>query len=345
MDGPLVSIIVPARNEVENIGSCVRSILGQSYAELELIVVDDSSTDGTREAALAAASGDPRARVIRAPSPPDGWVGKSWACWIGYRESRGEILLFVDADSRLAPWAVAGVVEEIASRGVDVVTAVPTYACRTLACGAVEVALTSTIRAFCPYWRVSEPGGSPWVYGGFFAVKRAAYEAVGEHESVRWSTVEDRDLARLLAERGYSIEMVRGQGTVKFCWANGFAEALEAIARISSRDAPLETWKALLACSLVAAAWLLPPASLIASAFGPAYCAASSAIALALETCHESLALLSGEVEASPLSILLAPLGGLIVALGVWRGHLVKAGRRAIEWKGREVSLLPPEQL
>ena len=320
----------------------MRSILSQSYPNLELIVVDDSSTDRTPEVAARAASGDPRVRVVRAPRPPEGWVGKSWACWIGYSESRGDLLLFVDADSNLAPWAVAGVVEEVVSGGFDVVTAVPTFVCRTLACGAVEVALASTIRVFSPHWRVSDLRGNPWVFGGFFAVRRAAYEAVGGHEAVRWSTVEDRDLARLLKDRGYSIEMVRSEGAVRFCWAEGLKEALEAVARISSRDAPRERWMALLACSFVGVMWVLPPVLLFASLFGPTYSLASSIVALVLEAGHASLTLLSGEVDANPLSIPLSPAGGLIVAWGIWRAHLFRVRKRPVTWKGRCV-LPPPE--
>jgi chlorobactene glucosyltransferase len=96
---PLVSVIVPARNEAHNIAPCVSSILSTTYPNLELIVVDDNSTDGTADAARAAAAGDPRMRVIVCPPLPDGWFGKQWACTTGAKVAHGSVLQFTDADT------------------------------------------------------------------------------------------------------------------------------------------------------------------------------------------------------------------------------------------------------
>jgi chlorobactene glucosyltransferase len=96
---PLVSVIVPARNEAHNIARCVSSILSTTYPNLELIVVDDNSTDGTADAARAAAAGDPRMRVVVCPPLPDGWFGKQWACTTGAKVAHGSVLQFTDADT------------------------------------------------------------------------------------------------------------------------------------------------------------------------------------------------------------------------------------------------------
>ena len=96
---PLVSVIIPARNEAHNIARCVSSILSATYPNLELIVVDDNSTDGTGEIAGAAAQGDPRVRVITCPPLPEGWFGKQWACATGAKAARGSVLQFTDADT------------------------------------------------------------------------------------------------------------------------------------------------------------------------------------------------------------------------------------------------------
>jgi chlorobactene glucosyltransferase len=96
---PLVSVIVPARNEAHNIARCVSSILSSTYPNLELIVVDDNSTDGTADAARVAAAADPRMRVVVCPPLPDGWFGKQWACTTGAKVARGSVLQFTDADT------------------------------------------------------------------------------------------------------------------------------------------------------------------------------------------------------------------------------------------------------
>jgi chlorobactene glucosyltransferase len=100
---PLVSVIVPARNEAHNIARCVSSILSTTYPNLELIVVDDNSTDGTADSARAAAAGDPRMRVIVCPPLPDGWFGKQWACTTGAKVAHGSVLQFTDADTIHGP--------------------------------------------------------------------------------------------------------------------------------------------------------------------------------------------------------------------------------------------------
>jgi chlorobactene glucosyltransferase len=96
---PLVSVIVPARNEAHNIAPCVKSILSTTYPNLEVIVVDDSSTDGTAQVARDAAERDPRARFIASPPLPDGWFGKQWACVTGAKLSLCSVLQFTDADT------------------------------------------------------------------------------------------------------------------------------------------------------------------------------------------------------------------------------------------------------
>ena len=101
--GPLVSVVVPARNEQRDVAAAMASLRGLEYANVEVIVVDDQSSDGTLGAAREAAGRDPRVTVIAGAPLPDGWVGKSWACWQGVRAARGEWLLFTDADVIHAP--------------------------------------------------------------------------------------------------------------------------------------------------------------------------------------------------------------------------------------------------
>src|SRR6267142_721755 len=103
VDGPLVSVIVPARNESETIETVVGSVLATRYPHLELLVVDDRSTDDTAARVARIAAHDSRLRLIHGEELPDGWYGKPWACVQGYRAARGEILLFTDADTKHDP--------------------------------------------------------------------------------------------------------------------------------------------------------------------------------------------------------------------------------------------------
>ena len=120
---PLVSVVIPARNEAEAIGRTVAAFLAQDYAPLEVIVVDDRSTDGTTE--ILQSFSDERLHVIRGQETPVGWLGKPWALDQGARRARGELVLFVDADIVYAPQAVRAAVADIEKADVAMVTLLP----------------------------------------------------------------------------------------------------------------------------------------------------------------------------------------------------------------------------
>jgi chlorobactene glucosyltransferase len=99
----LVSVIIPARNESAVIATVLGSVLASAYRPLELLVVDDRSTDDTASRVAELARRDARLRLIAGQELPPGWYGKPWACVQGYRAARGELLLFTDADTRHEP--------------------------------------------------------------------------------------------------------------------------------------------------------------------------------------------------------------------------------------------------
>src|SRR5207253_4207054 len=125
--GPLVSVIIPARDEAVNIEACVRSAVATDYQAVEVIVVDDRSTDGTPEIVERLADGPEsrgRARLVRGAELPAGWFGKQWALVQGYRAARGELLLFVDADTRQHPELIARAVGVLTTERVALVSVV-----------------------------------------------------------------------------------------------------------------------------------------------------------------------------------------------------------------------------
>jgi len=128
---PRVSVIVPARNEVRNIERLVRSVLATTWPDLELIVVDDHSSDGTGALARTAGHGDPRLVVFEPPSLPEGWFGKQWACWCGAQRATGDRLLFADADTWHAPGLVARMVRAQDDSAADLLSVAGTQELRT----------------------------------------------------------------------------------------------------------------------------------------------------------------------------------------------------------------------
>src|SRR5262249_46565007 len=126
-DGPLVSILLAAKDEEGNIGDCIRSVLSSEYRNFELIVSDDRSADGTAREAEQAAAGDPRVRLLRITDLPDGWTGKMNAVRQGLAVARGELVLIIDADSRHTPQTLGAALAVQKRRNLDLLSLLPRF--------------------------------------------------------------------------------------------------------------------------------------------------------------------------------------------------------------------------
>lgn len=212
---PTLRVVVPARDEAAHIADCVRSILATEYPALELVVVDDHSSDGTAALAHQAAAGDARLTVVVPPPLPPGWLGKQWACAHGAAGARADFLLFTDADTRHAPDLHARLV----------------HAARRTRAGLVTIAGFQETRTF--WERVVQPFVfallALW-YGGPAAMNRSdrprrkiangqcllferrAYEALGGHAAVRARAAEDLAFAQGLTAAGGRVYLALGEG-------------------------------------------------------------------------------------------------------------------------------------
>ena len=211
---PLVSVIVPARNEARNIARCVRSILRSRYPTLELIVVNDHSQDDTAALAHDAAAGDARLRVVSSAPLPNGWFGKQWACATGVGVARGDVLLFTDADTEHAPDLLPRAVNALFRADVGLLTVAGHQETHSF----WERLLQPQV-----FWMLLvRYGGTESVShahraedvignGQFLLVRRAAYESIGGHESVRDKVAEDLMLAQRFFRAGHGVRLVRGE--------------------------------------------------------------------------------------------------------------------------------------
>ena len=212
-DAPLVSVIIPARNEAHNIARCITSILRTTYPKLELIVVDDSSTDDTSAVARATIGADPRATVIENQALPDGWFGKQWACANGARRARGRILQFTDADTVHAPDLVTRSVNAMLRTRADIFS----VAGRQELGGFWEKIIQPQIFTVLSmrYGGTESVNRSPRVSdkianGQCIFITRSSYDETGGHESVRASVAEDLMLAQRFFAAGKNLVLMLG---------------------------------------------------------------------------------------------------------------------------------------
>ncbi|HEU0028418.1 MAG TPA: glycosyltransferase [Ktedonobacterales bacterium] len=212
---PLVSIIVPARNEERNLPALLASLLAQDYPAFEVIVVDDASTDETGALADAYAERDRRRlSVIHGAGPAPGWTGKSAACWLGARVARGAWLLFTDADTRHEPGALRAAMALARAAHVEAVSLFPRQRCETFW---ERLLLPFAYQQYFVGVRTGSLGqveAPALANGQYFLISRRAYDAAGGHAAVAASVIEDVALAGALKRAGYPALMARGEAQV-----------------------------------------------------------------------------------------------------------------------------------
>lgn len=208
-NGTIVSVLIPARNEEANLRPTLESVLANRDVNFEVVVLDDHSTDGTPALVREFAVRDTRVRLESAPPLPAGWCGKPHACHVLAQRARGSILLFLDADVRLAADALARLRGVLQQRGVALASGVPrqelgTFSERMLIPQIHFILLGYLPMAFMRWtrWPAFSAG-----CGQLFVVRREAYEAVGGHAKIRATLHDGLKLPRLFRRAGYRTDL------------------------------------------------------------------------------------------------------------------------------------------
>jgi len=209
---PLVSILLPVKNEEINLEACLDRLLAQDYQPKEIIVINDHSLDRTAEILSRYRQlYTNEIRVLEAPPVPSGWTGKNWALAQGSPLARGDWLLFTDADTRHEPWSLSSALTHGEGKDLDLLTLAP----RCLTGGFWEKVLQPTAMALMGLWfpftRVNHPA-SPLSFGNgqYLLIRKKAYQAVGGHERVREAFLEDFALVREAKKARFRIECAIG---------------------------------------------------------------------------------------------------------------------------------------
>jgi len=202
---PLLSVLVPARNEEKRIGPCLESLLASDYPRLEVLVLDDHSSDGTADLVRHLARQHPRLRLLPGKDLPPGWTGKAWACQQLAQEAKGDFFLFADADTRLADLTLTRAVSLALEKKSDLLSLWPYLQSRTWSEHLVIPYVHLFILLYLPHWMGGRSPSLGAANGQFLLFRREAYEKIGGHTSVSGHLVEDIALARKLRAAGYLV--------------------------------------------------------------------------------------------------------------------------------------------
>jgi Glycosyl transferase family 2 len=324
-----VSVLLPVRNEADRVGPCLRALRAQTgVPRLDLVVLDDGSTDGTAEVVRGIAPG---ARLITGAPPPPGWLGKPYACaqLAAAADPAAAVLVFVDADVVLAPHAVAATVDLLARTGLDLLSPYPRQLAGSPAERLVQPLLQWSWLTFLPL-RAAERSTRPSLAaanGQLLAVRRAAYDRAGGHGAVRDQVIDDVALLRAIRRAGGRGGVADGTDLATCRMYDGWPALRDGYSKSlwSAFGSPAG---AAAVVGLLAGGYLLPAvAALRGSRVGLAGYAAGVAgrVIAARRTGGRAWP----DALAQPVSI------GVLGALTARSWRLRRAGRLA--WKGRPV--------
>lgn len=229
---PTVSVLIPARNESAVIAHTVRALLAQPEA-IEVLLLDDHSSDGTAALAHSAAAGDHRLRVLNGEPLPAGWLGKNWACHQLAQAATGEVLVFTDADVLWQPGALAAVLIELENTRADVLTVWPTQITQHWGERLVVPLMALALIGYLPVLAVHHLPGRVFAaaVGQCLVFRRAAYARLGGHAAVRASIVEDVALAAQAKGLRLRLRMAESAGLLHCRMYAGWAEVRAGFAK------------------------------------------------------------------------------------------------------------------
>jgi hypothetical protein len=331
---PALSVLIPARNEEANLAAALDAVLANRGAEFEVIVLDDGSTDRTAAIAADFAARDPRVRLETAPPLPAGWCGKPHACWQLARLARHPLLVFLDADVRLAPDALARLRDWMETRDAALGSGIPHQELGTFTERLLLPLIHFVLLGFLPLpamrlWRWPALGAG---CGQLFVARAAAYHACGGHAGIRHTWHDGLKLPRLFRRAGFATDLFDATDLARCRMYRGAAETWRGLAKNATEGlaAPgvIGPMTALLAGGQVAPAVLL-----LAAPWLPAAATAWAAAGLA---CAWLPRLVAAWRFRQPWgSALWHPLAVLVLLVNQWQAFFrAWRGRPAI-WKDR----------
>lgn len=345
---PLVSILIPARNEEANIEACVRSLLNQQYQQLEILVLDDQSSDQTaaivQRLIAGLASHQPgRLRLLQGTTLPQGWIGKNFACHQLARQAQGEYILFTDADTIHQPTMVKAIVGQMQRLNVQLLTAQPEQILGSLGEQLIIPLLNFTIMTLLPvaliYLR-PEPSLATG-NGQMLCFQRGAYQEIGGHEAVKGRMLEDVLLARAIKAAGYRMAYVDALELIQCRMYHSFAEVWSGFSKnlfaFYNYSLPFALGALLLNLLLFVAPPLILGASLLLAA--SSLLITLALLATLLPIAMRMLLALRFNQQTRGWALLLSLLHALsiiiecLILLNAIRWHHRKSGAR---WKGRD---------
>lgn len=337
---PLVSVIIAGRDEALTVGAALTSRLADDYPALEIIFVDDRSSDQTTAAALKVAGEDPRLRMVRVDDLPAGWLGKVHALARGTELANGTWLLFSDADVEVSPDALRRAVSYVIEHDFDMLALVPAYRTGSFAVDSIWAVFMRILAMVMDPAKVRDPRSKAAIGSGAFnLVSREAFERTPGFEHIRLETGDDAALGQMIKQAGGGIEMIDGRGCASVAVYRSVPDLVRGIEKNGSTMVDKPFPLVLMGFAVWTAIELAPLAGVVAWSVGaaPLWLGALAAIALTLNTATYAFALWTN--TRTWAAALVWPLGMVVFAFAIIRSVHLAHAQGGVYWRGTFYSL------
>ncbi len=338
---PLLSVLIPARNEAHNLPETLSSWLAQRYPRLEILVLDDASEDDTAQIVQSFAARDPRLRLLRGAPLPPGWRGKNWACHQLAQAAQGDYLLFTDADVRWDAEAVEAAMKAAQSLEADLLALWPHQETESwseyVLVPLIPLAVTFYLPVLAAH-HIAHPALAAAI-GQALLFRRKAYEAIGGHAALAANPLDDITLAQHIKAHGLALRLVEASQLIRCRMYRSWSEVRNGLSRSLLSAAGNRPWPLLAGVFLQLYLFLLPPLGWLLSWLFPfgqtLFPRPLFALAYGLSL---TARLIGALVHRQRLSqALLMPLSVTLLVLlafwGLWQRHRYGG----MSWKGRLV--------
>jgi hypothetical protein len=332
---PFVSVLIPARDEEKNIEKAVRAALANRDVDLEVVVMDDDSSDATADIVRRIAAEDDRVRLVSAPALPQGWCGKTHACARLSEQAAGDYFLFVDADVELSPDAAGRMVAQLESTGTDLISSVPDQITGTVLERTIIPLIHFVLLGYLPLAGMRNLQDTSWAAGcgQLFMARRDAYETAGGHEAFQGFRHDGLWLPRVFRRAGFKTDLFDASDLAVCRMYDRDPDLIQGFTKNATEGmatpVAIVPWTVLLVGGQVLPFLLLPFIDPMSSAIS------TKLVLLAIGLVMITRFALTIRFKQSLLGSLLHPVGILLIVAIQWFALFQSYSGKTIAWKGR----------
>lgn len=334
-----VSVLIPARNEEQGIGAAVCSALATIGVDVEVVVMDDHSTDCTAAVVEELSGTDARVRLVQAPDLPSDWNGKQHACWRLSQTAKFERLLFMDADVRLEPAAIARMVAEQTRSGCSLLSGFPRQLTPTLAEQLLIPMMYYVLLGYLPLGRMRASNQAEFGAGcgQLFLTNSGDYLAAGGHAAIKSSRHDGLQLPRSFRRAGFRTDLVDASDLASVRMYRGWSSVIEGLRKNATEG--MANIKLIGPFSVLLLGGSVLPILMLAHAIYHEWSGAAVVVlALATALSYTPRAMIAARFESTWLGAALHPLAVTIFVAVQWRAFIGQLlGWPAVSWRGRAV--------